>query len=106
MIKVKVTRNIIRRGAVMYGLTIRQIATAAVGLIVAVVEIFLLKDITSMDLMMTIVFATLVLFIGFGVVHIQGMSLFKFIMLAFKGADKRPYNSKGVFSGHEKKYDQ
>jgi hypothetical protein len=30
------------------------------------------------------------------------MSTLKFVMLAFKGTDKRPYHSKGVFSTDEK----
>jgi len=50
----------------------------------------------GIDAVMWIVFLELVLFIGFGVVRIQGMSVLKFI--TSNSTQKRPYNSKGVFN--------
>ena len=102
MIKVKVTKNIMRDGTLFFNLTLKQILPAIFSLVVAFGTYFLLKGSLNDDLLMTIIFIEIAIVIGMGVVQIQGMSLFKILILAFKGVDKRPYYIKGVFNNNEK----
>lgn len=101
MIKVKVTKNIIRDGTVFFNLTKKQIIFAILSILVGLGTYFWLKDKIHFDMLMTIVFSEIVLIIGMGVVQIQGMSLLKILIGAFKGVDKRPYYIKGVFNSNE-----
>ena len=98
MIRVKITKNIIRNGALLMGMTVSQIVTAVIGLVVSGIEIVLLYNVMDINGIMTIVFFTLLLFVGLGIVKIQGLSLFKFLVLALKGPDKRPYSTNGIFT--------
>ena len=50
----------------------------------------------NIDIIMWVVFLELVLFIGLGVVRIQGLTVLRFI--ASNPTKKRPFDSKGVFS--------
>lgn len=99
--KVKVTKNIIRDGAKVAGLGWKQILFGILAILIAAGTIFLLYDKLKIDLLMWIVFAELVLTIGFGIVQIQGMSLIKMLLKKFQGADKRFYAIKGVFSNEK-----
>ena len=98
MIKVKVTKNIIRKNEVAFGLNRAQVIIAAIGVIIGILEINLLKGITTTDTRMTIVFFSMAAFIFGGIVQINGMSVIGMLSKSFKGVDKRPYNKKGVYS--------
>ncbi len=101
--KVKVTKNIIRDGTSFLGLRLSQIAALILSLIIAFITIFLLYDKLNIDFLMTIVFIEIALTIGFGVIRVQGLSLFKYAVQSFKGIDKRPYSSQGVYNNNEQK---
>lgn len=98
MIKVKVTKNIIRKNEVAFGFNVSQVIVAAIGLTVGVIELIALKNVLSYDMRMTIVFITMAVFIFGGVVQINGMSVVELFSKSLKGVDKRPYNRKGVYS--------
>ncbi len=99
MIKAKITKNIIHKGPNILGMpvTISQIIIAAIGTAAAIGEFFLLSDKMDINSLMSIIFVTLMLFMAFGVVKIQGMTLVKFIILCMKGIDKRPFCIRGDF---------
>lgn len=94
MIKCKVTKKIMQESGTIMGLSIIQIVTLIIGCIVTIGSLLLLWLVlkVGIDAVMWIVFLELVLFIGFGVVRIQGMSI------TSNSTQKRPYNSKGVFN--------
>ena len=96
MIKCKVTKKIMQESGTIMGLSIIQIVTLIIGCIVTIGSLLLLWLVlkVGIDAVMWIVFLELVLFIGFGVVRIQGMSVLKFI--TSNSTQKRPYNSKGL----------
>ena len=98
MIKCKVTKKIMQESGTIMGLSIIQIVTLIIGCIVTIGSLLLLWLVlkVGIDAVMWIVFLELVLFIGFGVVRIQGMSVLKFI--TSNSTQKRPYISKGVFN--------
>lgn len=81
MIKCKVTKKIMQESGTIMGLSIIQIVTLIIGCIVTIGSLLLLWLVlkVGIDAVMWIVFLELVLFIGFGVVRIQGMSVLKFI---------------------------
>ncbi|GHU58135.1 hypothetical protein FACS1894133_2320 [Clostridia bacterium] len=102
MIKAKALKNIMRNGTVVLGImlpvTVTQIVTAALALVLAVLEIYFLRTRMEINSVMSIVFVTIFVFVSIGIVKIQGMSLVKLLYLTiFKAVDKRPYQSKGVF---------
>ena len=102
MIKVKVTKNIIRKNEVAFGLNRAQVIVAAVGLAIGMLEIYLLKGITTTDTRMTIVFFSMAAFIFGGIVQINGTSLMSTLTKSLKGVDKRPYNKEGVYNDENK----
>lgn len=67
-------------------------------MLIGILETKLLKDITTTDTRMTIVFFSMAAFIFGGIVQINGMSVIGMLAKSFKGVDKRPYNKKGVYS--------
>lgn len=97
MPKAKITKNIIRKGEVIMGLTKTQIMWAAVSFGVGILMFTLLRNKINIELLMTLIFFVMAAITLSGVVKIQGVSFVKFIILGFKGVDKRPYNAKGVF---------
>lgn len=103
MIKVKVTKNIIRDGTIFLNLTKKQVLFALLAIGAGLGTYFGLRSRINFDFLMTIVFMEIVLIIGIGVVHIQGMSIFMIIVRALKGTDKRPYYTEGVFNSNETK---
>lgn len=100
MIKVKITKNIIRKSNNSLGIGIKEIITAVIAAGIGVVMYFTLKNIVSTGSLMMLIFIVLATIIGFGCINIQGQSLFEYFIKVFKGADVRPYVSKGVFSDY------
>lgn len=80
------------------GFSIGQVIMLIMGCIATIGTLLLLWLVLkiSIDIIMWIVFLELVLFIGLGVVRIQGLTVMQFI--ASNSTKKRPYDSKGVFS--------
>ena len=102
MIRVKVTKNIMNKVGVIFNLNIRQLiwlgAAAAVGL----ATFFLLNEYIITDVLMWIIFGEVSIIAGIGVIRINEMNLFVFLIKLLKGADKRPYsNTKGVYDKDE-----
>lgn len=98
MIKVKITKNIIKKSKNSLGLNAKQFIIIGIAVAIAFALYFLLKNTMSFTALSTIIFVELLFIICLGIVNIQGMSLFRYFISIFKGADVRPYNSKGVFS--------
>lgn len=103
MIKVRVTKNIIRKSEVVFGLNISQVIVAAIGLVVGLIEGFLLDGHVSTDTKMTIIFFTMAVFIFCGIIQINGMSVIALMSKSLKGVDKRPFDRKGVYNGKKEK---
>lgn len=104
MRKVKITKQqTVNPKAVYMGLSIPQIITMAVGIVLAIATLALLYFVLGLDinLTMTIVFIELVVSAGFSIVRINGMNLFKFIYTAFQSPIFRPYQSKGALDTYE-----
>lgn len=98
MIKAKVTKNIIRKTNNSLGLTPKQIIIALIAFAIGIIMYFLLRNIISFSVLSTLIFTELAVIICFGVINIQGMSLFAFFMKSMKGADVRYYETEGIFS--------
>lgn len=98
MIKCKVTKKIMQEPGTVMGFSIGQVVMLIMGCIATIGTLLLLWLVLkiSIDIIMWIVFWELVLFIGLGVVRIQGLTVMQFI--ASNSTKKRPYDSKGVFS--------
>lgn len=98
MIKCKVTKKIMQEPGTVMGFSIGQVIMLIMGCIATIGTLLLLWLVLkiSIDIIMWIVFLELVLFIGLGVVRIQGLTVMQFI--ASNSTKKRPYDSKGVFS--------
>lgn len=100
MIKVKITKNIIKRSNNPLGIGIKEIVTTLIAAAAGVAMYFLLKNVMSMGALLTLIFVVLGTIICFGCVNMQGQSLFELLIKSLKGADVRPYASKGVFSDY------
>jgi len=98
MIKVKITKNIIRKSKSTIGLDGKQIAFGVAGFGTGILLFFLLEDKMPLQPLLTLVFIVIAVTVLFGVVNIQGMNMFQYIIKMFKGVEVRPYDSKGVFS--------
>lgn len=97
-----VTKNIMNDDEVIFNLNWKQIIWGIIGVAVGVATFFLLKDYIIFDGLMWLIFFELIIVIGFGIVQINGMSLFTIMAKSIKGVDKRPYsNTKGVFDEDE-----
>ena len=79
MLKVKVTKNIMSRGAVFAGLNWKQIVIGGIGIGAGFATLYLGWGRMNIDLLMTIVFFVIDGVITFGVVQINGMSFAKFM---------------------------
>lgn len=102
MIKVKITKNIIRRSNNALGIGTKEIVTTVIAAAVGVTMYFLLRHAMSMGALLTLIFVVLGTIICFGCVNMQGQSMFELLIKSLKGADVRPYVSKGVFSDNGK----
>lgn len=98
MIKVKITKNIIRKSKSSLGLNKKQIVIAGIAFTIGLIMLILLKGTMSTQLLLSLIFLVMGIIIFFGVVNIQGMSLFQYMISIFKGVDVRTYESKGVFN--------
>jgi hypothetical protein len=98
MIRVKVSRNIFRKGALLLGLNLRQLILSGVCLGVCAGEVLLLKDQMDMNSIGGIVFLTLIVFVIGFIFPFQGKSLIGILISSFKGVDKRPFMSEGVYN--------
>ena len=58
---------------------------------------FLLKNYMSFTVLSTLIFLELAAVICFGVINLQGMSLFEYFVKSMKGADVRYYKQEGVY---------
>ncbi|MBE6852683.1 MAG: PrgI family protein [Ruminococcus sp.] len=103
MIKVRVTKNIIRKNEVAFGLNLSQAIVAAIGVIIGLLEGALLDGHVSTDTKMTIIFFTIAIFIFCGVIQINGMSVITLLGKSLKGVDKRPFDRKGVYNDKKEK---
>lgn len=98
MIKVKITKNIIRKNKSSLGLNKKQIIIAGIAFVIGLLMLIFLKGRMSTQLLLSLIFLVMGIIIFFGVVNIQGMSLFQYMISIFKGVDVRTYESKGVFN--------
>ncbi len=98
MIKVKVTKNIIRRTNTTLGIGMKEIIVGVIAVVIGLLMYFTLNNVMSTGALMTLIFIVLAVIICFGCVNMQGQSLFTLLIKSLKGVDVRPYESKGVFS--------
>lgn len=97
MIKAKVTKNIMKKTNNSLGLTTRQIVIMGIACGIGILMYFLLKNVLSFGVLSTLIFIVLGCIICFGVINIQGMSLFEYFVKSMKGVDVRYYKQEGVF---------
>lgn len=105
MRKVPISKNVIKKGAVAFGLTKGQIISVVVALACALATVsgIIVYD-WNFDLTMGVAFLELVLIAGISIIKINGMPLIKYIFLQiFLDEDIRLYSSQGVFTRNEKK---
>lgn len=98
MIKAKVTKNIIKKTNNSLGLTPNQIIITLIAFVIGIIMYFLLRNYMNFTLLSTLIFCELAGVICFGVINIQGMSLWSFFVKSMKGADVRYYEMEGMFS--------
>jgi hypothetical protein len=102
MIKAKVTKNIMSKAAISIGgmpITPKQLIAGIASFGIGIAE-FLLLDM-DMNAKMSIIFLTLSVAICFSVININGVPFHKFLIMGFKGVDKRPYNVKGMLNNDD-----
>ena len=97
MIKKKITKNINTKVS-PFQFEVKQIIIGAVGFVAALLTYFLFREYMPFDGLIWIILLELMLVVGFGVIKINDMSLFRFLLKLIKANDRRPYsNRKGVF---------
>ena len=69
-----------------------------VALAIGLLMYFLLKNYMSFTVLSTLIFIELAAVICFGVINLQGMSLFEYFVKTMKGVDVRYYKQEGVFT--------
>jgi len=97
MIKAKITKNIMKKTNNSLGLTTKQIIIAGIACGIGILMYLLLKNVLSFGVLSTLIFIVLGGIICFGVINMQGMSLFEYFVKSMKGADVRYYKQEGVF---------
>ncbi len=105
MRKVKITKQqTVNPKAVYMGLSIPQIILMVIGISIAIGVLVLFVFVLGLpvNLTMFIIFAELLFFVGFSIVKINGMNLFKWIYVVFQKPFFRAYQSKGVLDTYEK----
>lgn len=101
MIKKKITKNINTKVS-PFQFEAGQIIVGIIGLVAAIGTYFLLRDYIVFDGLIWIILLELMIVVGFGIIKINDMSLFAFIMKLARTDDRRPYsNTKGVFDKNE-----
>lgn len=109
MRKVKITKQqTVNPKAVYMGLSIPQVLLMAVGIGIALgaVALFIFTLKVPVNLVMAFVFVELLLFVGLAVIRINGMNLFKWIIVMFQSPIFRPYQSKGVLDRYEEEKEE
>ena len=97
MIKKKITKNINTKVS-PFQFEVSQIIIGFIGFLAALITYFALRDYLVFDALILIILLELILVVGFGVVKINDMSMFTYILRIMKVNDRRPYsNRKGVF---------
>ena len=79
------------------GLTPKQMIITGIALAIGILMYFLLKNYMSFTVLSTLIFLELAAVICFGVINLQGMSLFEYFVKSMKGADVRYYKQEGVY---------
>ena len=97
MIKAKITKNIMKKTNNSLGLTPKQMIITGIALAIGIFMYFLLKNYMSFTVLSTLIFFELAAVICFGVINLQGMSLFEYFVKSLKGADVRYYKQEGVY---------
>ncbi len=97
MIKAKITKNIMKKTNNRLGLTPKQMIITGIALAIGILMYFLLKNYMSFTVLSTLIFLELAAVICFGVINLQGMSLFEYFVKSMKGADVRYYKQEGVY---------
>ena len=97
MIKAKITKNIMKKTNNSLGLTTKQMIITGVALAIGLLMYFLLKNYMSFTVLSTLIFIELAAVICFGVINLQGMSLFEYFVKTMKGVDVRYYKQEGVY---------
>lgn len=97
MIKAKITKNIMKKTNNSLGLTPKQMIITGIALAIGLLMYFLLKNYMSFTVLSTLIFFELAAVICFGVINLQGMSLFEYFVKSMKGADVRYYKQEGVY---------
>jgi hypothetical protein len=98
MIKAKVTKNIMAKSALNIAgipVTIKQLIAGTASLALGVGEFFLLENFDT-NAKMSIIFLSLTVCICFSIVQINGLPFHKFLLMGFKGVDKRPFSVRGL----------
>lgn len=89
MRKVKVTKNFLKKGLLVFGMSKSQLAMVIIGAVLAIATvsccIFLLH--WDFNVAVSLAFVEIVVFAGAGVYKINGMSLFKYLFILFLCAD-------------------
>ena len=98
MIKAKITKNIMKKTNNSLGLTPKQMIITGIALAIGILMYFLLKNYMSFTVLSTLIFLELAAVICFGVINLQGMSLFEYFVKTMKGVDVRYYKQEGVFT--------
>lgn len=99
MRRVKITKQqTVNPKAVYMGLSIPQIITMAVGIALAlgIVALFVFVLGVPVNITMGVVFVELLIFVGLAVIRINGLNLFKWIIMMLQSPIFRPYESKGA----------
>ena len=105
MRKVKITKQqTVNPKAVYLGLSVSEIVTMLIGIAIAIGVLVLFVFVLGLpvNFAMFIIFVELLFFVGFSIVKINGMNLFKWIYVVFQKPTFRPYQSKGVLDTYEK----
>ena len=97
MIKAKIKKNIMKKTNNSLGLTPKQMIITGIALAIGILMYFLLKNYMSFTVLSTLIFLELAAVICFGVINLQGMSLFEYFVKSMKGADVRYYKQEGVY---------
>ena len=98
MIKAKITKNIMKKTNNSLGLTTKQMIITGVALAIGLLMYFLLTNYMSFTVLSPLIFIELAAVICFGVINLQGMSLFEYFVKTMKGVDVRYYKQEGVFT--------
>ena len=104
----KAKQQTVNPKAVYMGLSIPQVLLMAVGIGIALgaVALFIFTLKVPVNLVMAFVFVELLIFVGLAVIRINGMNLFKWIIVMFQSPIFRPYQSKGVLDRYEEEKEE